>query len=297
MKTIKFFAFSLLISTSASALPIVQDSLGLPGDNLDLYGVLELFKKSENPEEFEKALNKEDSKLNNLDLNGDNKTDYIHVIDRKNNDAHALVLQVAVNETESQDVAVIEIEKKADGSADIQVVGDEDLYGKNYIIEPADENTVKAAESSPAKSNTTVIVNVWHWPAVQYMYRPSYVVWISPWGWSHYPVWWSPWRPVYWYAYHPHWKHYHSYHRRVYAPRLVTVHNYYYGHRQVSKTVYQKRAPAPAHRTARPTDRTAKPIDRTPQKVRKEQAPRKQQVKPKNQGRQKQPSQKGGKRK
>ena len=34
-----------------------NDSLGLAGDHLDLYATLDLFKKSESPEAFEKALN------------------------------------------------------------------------------------------------------------------------------------------------------------------------------------------------------------------------------------------------
>jgi hypothetical protein len=292
MKIINSLAFLLLISTGASAFTPSQDSLGLPGDNLDLYGVLELFKKSENPEEFEKALNKEDNKLNNLDLNGDDKIDYIHVIDRTDKNAHALVLQVAVDDKESQDVAVIEIEKKSDGTADMQIVGDEALYGKDYIIEPLDEAAAKAPAGAPAKSNTTVVVNVWHWPAVQYIYRPSYVVWVSPWGWGHYPGWWSPWRPIYWRHYHPHWSHYHGFHRRTYHHRVVVAHNVYYGHRKVSKTVYHKRSPAPV----RKTERTGKPVRKTNKKI--QQAPRKQQSSPKNQGRQnKQPAQKSGKRK
>ena len=51
--------------------------LGLPGDNLDLYGVLSLFQKSKTIEDFEKALNEEKTGLNNLDLNLDNKVDFI----------------------------------------------------------------------------------------------------------------------------------------------------------------------------------------------------------------------------
>jgi hypothetical protein len=278
MKTIQLSLLSLFISTGVFASPVFQDSLGLAGDNLDLYGVLELFKKSENPEEFEKALNKEDNKLNNLDLNGDGQIDYIHVIDRADKDAHALVLQVAVSETESQDVAVIEIEKKGDAAADVQIVGDPELYGKDYIVEPAEEPSTKTPENKTSNnSNTTVIVNVWHWPSVQYMYRPSYVVWISPWGWRHYPGWWRPWRPMHWHHYHPHWAHYHGFHRRVYTHRVVTAHNVYYGHRRVAKTIVH-RSPAPAHKA------TARPV-RKVQKMNRQQQPRKQQAAPK-QGRQ-----------
>jgi hypothetical protein len=54
-------------------------SLGLPGDNLDLYAVLDLFQKSKTIEEFEKTLNTEKTGINNLDLNLDKKVDFIKV--------------------------------------------------------------------------------------------------------------------------------------------------------------------------------------------------------------------------
>lgn len=289
------------ISTSASA-RVLTDSLGLPGDNLDLYGVLELFKKSENPEEFEKALNKQDSKLNNLDLNSDGKIDYIHVIDRTEKDIHTLVLQVDINETEKQDVAVIEIEKKGDATAHLQIVGDEELYGKDYIIEPVDESAAKAPVSNNnVENNTTVVVNVWSWPGVYYMYRPTYVVWVSPWGWSHYPGWWSPWRPVYWGVYHPYWYPYHSYHHRVYVYRAPAAHSFYYGHRTVS-TVYQKRNPAPVRgreqqrsRRVEPVRGNEQPVVKPRGRVNRDANPRKQQAAPRNQNRQNSaPRQKAG---
>ena len=54
-------------------------SLGLPGDNLDLFAVLDLFQKSKTIEDFEKSLNEEKTGINNLDLNLDNKVDFIKV--------------------------------------------------------------------------------------------------------------------------------------------------------------------------------------------------------------------------
>jgi hypothetical protein len=267
------------------------DSLGLPGDNLDLSGVLELFKQTENPEEFEKKLNSSETKLNNLDLNGDGETDYIRVIDRTENNLHALVLQIPVNEDESQDVAVIEIEKKDDGSAHLQIVGDEELYGKNYIIEPKDEAS-KAATSAtnPATQNqqpstttsttteraTTnppppVIVNVWGWPSVRYIYGPAYNPWVSPWRWRYYPPYWRPWRPVFWSAYHPHWHSHWAHYHRVHAHRIAPAHDMYYSHRKVSRTVYQKRSAAPGAAPAvQPRTRRA-PEQRAPHRQRVEQ--------------------------
>ena len=55
-------------------------SLGLPGDNLDLYAVLTLFQKSKTIEDFEKSLNDEKTGINNLDLDLDKKVDFIKVV-------------------------------------------------------------------------------------------------------------------------------------------------------------------------------------------------------------------------
>jgi hypothetical protein len=49
-----------------------EEYLGLPGDNLNLYAVMDLFQKSETLEGFERDLNAENTRINNLDLNGDN---------------------------------------------------------------------------------------------------------------------------------------------------------------------------------------------------------------------------------
>jgi hypothetical protein len=228
-----------------------SDSLGLPGDHLDLYGVLDLFRRSENPEEFEKKLNSPETKLNNLDLNGDGETDYIRVIDRTENGLHALVLQIPVNEDESQDVAVIEIEKNGEEAAHLQIVGDEELYGKNYILEPKDENSRAAtpATTEGEKANVPppapVVVNVWAWPSVRYVYAPVYMPWVSPWRWRYYPPYWRPWRPILWSAYHPYWHPYWMHYHRAPMYSVVRAHDLYYGHRVVSRSVYQRRSTPP----------------------------------------------------
>lgn len=312
MKITNLFATLFIsINVCATANPITQgaDSLGLPGDNLDLYGVLDLFKKSENPEEFEKALNSSETKLNNLDLNGDGEIDYIRVIDRTDKDAHALVLQIPVNEDEAQDVAVIEIEKKDDGTAHMQIVGDEELYGKNYIIEPTEEKVAGSLASegsskppqasqpvvTPAQPSAAppVVINVVAWPAVQYIYRPVYSPWVSPWRWRYYPTYWHPWKPVYWGMYHPYWYPHHYYHHRVYAYGMVRAHDVYYSHRVVSRTVYQRRtAPGMQERQRRA------PEQRSVQRQRSQQprtsTPRSNQNGQKVQPRQSRPRSSGG---
>lgn len=246
---------ALMLTGSMLMAQSKKDSLGLPGDNFDLYGALELFKKSESPEAFEKAINSNNNEVNNLDLDADGKVDYVKVVDKTRGDAHSLILQVAVSATELQDVAVIEIEKSGKDNARIQIVGDEELYGKDYIIEPKETTAAAAAAGADNRNvddvyNTgsdvadnrggaaPVVVNVYAWPAVQYVYTPAYVGWVSPWYWGYYPGWWSPWPPVYYGVYYRRMYHYHQpYYHRVRYYGCPVAHNHYYGYRSSSETV------------------------------------------------------------
>lgn len=219
-----------------------EEKLDLPGDNLNLYAVLKLFQESETLEGFERKLNEEDSEINNLDLNGDNQIDYIRVEDNVEGNLHTISLKVAVSETEDQDVAAFYVEKKDDGEIWIQLVGDEDLYGKDYIIEPNSQSGTVAETPNPGYSgnrevqpadvqqNVTYVSN---WPVVQFIFVPRYVVWRSPWRWHYYPSYWRPWRPRYWhyyYGYHYHWHYYYNGHfRRWPSYRNPVWHTHYYG--------------------------------------------------------------------
>ncbi len=224
------FALQTVMAQSVTA-----DSTGLPGDQFSLPGALELFKKATSPEEFEKLLNSEGNDVNNLDLNADGDIDYIKVIDKQDGDVHAFVLQVPVSESENQDIAVIELEKTGENTAMLQIVGDEDIFGEETIVEPGEESSNGTAylrsESSFAHGPQVempqpgVIVNVWFWPTVRFVYAPAYRVWVSPWSWRHRPIWWRPWRPVAYRVFYPR--------RIVYAPRymVVTTHRVIRAHR------------------------------------------------------------------
>lgn len=269
---------SFLYSPVFSQEKVAPDSLGLPGDNLNLYGVLDLFQKSETLEEFEKKLNAEDSKVNNLDLNGNDKIDYISVVDNVKGSAHAIVLQVAVNEKETQDVAVIEVEKDKDDKVQIQVVGDEHLYGKNYIIEPKEDASKtttggtpnpgysdgKSGNSGTADEKKSTVTNTtnnyynsnsggnayWYpvgsWSIIRYMYYPSYTVYVSPWRWGYYPGYWNPWAPLYWHSYyygyhHNHYNNHYGYYHRSNFYRNNTAHDFYGQRRSSASSVNQRR--------------------------------------------------------
>ena len=150
----KFLIISILagLFTTGATLKVQgqnEDYLGLPGDNLNLYAVMQLFRDSKTLEEFEKNLNDENSKINNLDLNGDNMVDYIGVYDDIDGNVHNIVLQVAVNDRERQDVAVFTVERDNKGNVMIQLTGDEELYGKNYIIEPIFDEAYNGQTPNP----------------------------------------------------------------------------------------------------------------------------------------------------
>lgn len=225
------------------------DSTGLPGDNFSLQGALELFKKAGSPEEFEKLLNTEGEQVNNLDLNEDGNIDYIRVINKKENDVQVFVLQALISDKESQDIAVIELEKTGKDNAVIQIAGDEDIYGEETIIEPnGDDNAYNQYGSSLASGpnaeydayaqNTAIIVNVWAWPCVRFVYAPAYRVYVSPWGWAARPTWWRPWRPLAWTVYRPIRYHYRPHYVVVHTHRVAYARTLYRPMRVTSVTVH-----------------------------------------------------------
>lgn len=230
----------VFINTTAYA---GDDRNEVPGDHFSLEGALELFKKSASPEEFEKLLNTADNRVNNLDLNGDGQTDYIRVIDRQEGNVHAFILQAIVSETDLQDIAVIELEKLENGKAVLQIVGDADIYGIETIIEPTKEVRINAGTTT-----TREVVNVWTWPSVQYVYSPSYVVWVSPWRWSHHPFWWRPWRPVTYVTYYSYWTPYRPYYSICHTHRVVYAHNIYRPYRTTSVVVVERHRTQIEHR-------------------------------------------------
>ncbi|MFC0778842.1 hypothetical protein [Flavobacterium sp. HJSW_4] len=223
---IKKFTKYLTVALIMSAQLIFSQSdgegkeLGLPGDNLDLYAVMTLFQKSKTIEEFEKNLNLEKTGINNLDLNLDKKVDFIKVNTKKNGDSFTFVLQVAVNKNENQDVAVILVDKDKSGKVKMQIVGDELLYGKDYVIEPVTQSTpAKTANpgytgSEPVASApavTAVVVETV--PIVQYVYSPAYVPYYPPYYYGFYPPYFAAFTVMAVGIYrHNHYYHHHGYH-------------------------------------------------------------------------------------
>jgi hypothetical protein len=260
-KTISALLLSFTMAASASAQDQQADSTGLPGDNFSLQGALDLFKKAGSPEEFEKLLNSQDNKVNNLDLNGDGQIDYVRVTGKKQDDVQIFVLQALVSTEESQDVAVISLEKTAEDNAVIQIEGDADIYGESTIAEPLPEaenafNYSPASHGPSVSSPEGIIVNVWFWPCVRFVYAPAYTVWVSPFTWVAHPHWWRPWRPMPYYEYHPYCAHYNTRYVVVPTRRIQPARIMYRPTRVTSVTVIQRnRVVVNNYRNSRPDNR------------------------------------------
>ena len=218
-------------------------------ENLDLKTVATLFGQAKDLEQFEQLLNNPDSAFSNLDLNGDGEVDYLRVIETADNNRHLVVIQAVLAKDIYQDVASIFVEKDANDQITVQVVGDEYIYGADYIIEPV------------------------------YIYRPliydwfwgtSWVCWHSPYYWGYWPGWWRPyycvdpflyWDHCYWHLYHypycsfrmghHHHAHYHNMYDRVRRNDYAHRHpERSFATRNASRNVSNARAFEQSRRTA-----------------------------------------------
>lgn len=143
-------------------------------ENLDLEAVASVFGEAKDLEDFEKRLNDPDLKINNLDLNGDGEVDYLRILENGEENTHVVTVQAVIGKDKYQDVATIDVVKDEKEETKIQVVGDVELYGNDYIIQP---------------------VYVQPPVIVHFFWSPMYHPWHSPYYWGYYPPYYRPWRP------------------------------------------------------------------------------------------------------
>jgi hypothetical protein len=242
MKKIILILFVALGTTLSYAQE--NDNPEFTGDNFSLEGALALFKKSNSLEEFEKLLNQEENDVNNLDLNDDGKTDYINVDAIKEKDTHVIVLSTYLNANEKQDIATIGIEKTGQEEALLQIIGDDELYAENTIVEPIE--TVEKLDNTGKGPNPAIIitsrifVNVWFWPSVRFMYSPRYTVWVSQYRWSIYPRWWKPWKRYRHSFFYNRCAHHRVYYNRTTTYRVVVAKKIYTPRRHSSTLVVKR---------------------------------------------------------
>jgi hypothetical protein len=163
-------------------------------------------------------------------------------------------LQVAVNQRENQDVAVFTVQHDAYGKVQIQLTGDEALYGKDYIIEPVSDDIDAGQTPNPGYRGTdgryvtagnTTMVEISAWPLIRFIYLPNYSIWHSPWYFGYYPPFWHPWHPYFWdyyYGYQYHWyNNYYAHYRRGHYHHFNGWNDYYWtSRRSYSANVSQR---------------------------------------------------------
>ena len=188
--------------------------------SLDLRVVAKLFAEASTTEQFENMLNNPDSVFSNLDLNGDNQIDYLRVVEAGTADNKLIVIQAVLAKDIYQDVASIYVEKDVKTQeVSVQIIGDEYIYGTNYIIEPV-------------YIYRPVIYN-WFW-------SPRWYCWHSPWYWGYWPSWWYS---HYCYTYHWYYDrcyrfHHYHYHYCSFRHGHHPYHNYHAVHNSVSRRDY-----------------------------------------------------------
>ena len=178
-------------------------------EGLDLKVVAKLFAEAKNLEEFETMLNNPDSAFCNLDLNGDGEVDYLRVVETGEGNKRLIVLQAILAKDIYQDVASIYVEKDESDVVSVQVIGDEYVYGTNYIIEP---------------------VYVYRPVIYDWFWSDAWYAWHSPWYWGYWPGWWyahSCW------AHDWYWHHCYAWHHHHHWCSFRPGHHVYYGYHEL----------------------------------------------------------------
>jgi hypothetical protein len=193
-------------------------------EDLNLKTVATIFGQAKDLEQFEAMLNNPDSAFSNLDLNADGEVDYLRVVETADGDKHLVVIQAVLAQDIYQDVASIYVEKDKNSKAvTVQVIGDEYIYGTNYVIEPV--------------YIYRPVIYDWFWGA-------SWVCWHSPYYWGYWPTWWRAFHCIDPYLYwdHCYWHHYHhpicSY-RTAHRPH----HHFHHMYHAVKRNDYALRHP------------------------------------------------------
>ncbi len=176
-----FFFLIVLMSlcnkrqTSVANYNVNVQTVTSSAEGLDLKAVGELVKKAQDAKSLEKMLNSPSTGVNNLDLNEDGKADYISVTEFGDDKVKGFSLTTQPSPGETQEIATIEIEKTSDSQAEMQIHGNEQIYGRNYY-----------QHSSFGLMDFLIL---------SYLFRP-HALYASPWNYGYYPPSYSPYRTM-----------------------------------------------------------------------------------------------------
>jgi hypothetical protein len=256
---------SLLLLAIPTQVGAQDDEEPGPGDNFDLTGALDAFSQAKSLDEFEKKINDPDAQINNLDLNGDDEVDYVRVVEEVEGQTHIFILRVPLGENEEQDIATIDLEKTGAESVTAQIVGDEEIYGPDYIIEPdTSENAFFELRGKPVLLASAsddwmdfvpdelrgddlgdpfqlALVIVFRWPIVPVVFAVGYSPWVSPYYWGYWPPYWHVWRPVVWSAWRVHRVHHAAHWHRAHHRASHHARNMHRAHHRSSSLARHNR--------------------------------------------------------
>lgn len=175
-------AFSFFNWVSETPSPTIQDPTSVAAsEGLELPALLGVVKKTHSAQELERKLNEKDG-VNNLDLNADEKVDYIHVTefgDPAKKIGYSLTIQPAKSQT--QEIATVRIEKNND-RAEIQVEGNEQIYGTDAIYNDSVAIESENRETASGGTNGTMAQRSYFYP---------HSLWVSPFYYGFYPSYYS----------------------------------------------------------------------------------------------------------
>jgi len=199
--TIVLIFFSILTLGAQEPTPATE-----AGEDFDLNAVMSVMENAEDLADLEKKINDSEYQINNLDLNKDDEIDIVKVVELDEKETRVLVLRAVIGENDYQDVATIEIEKHSDTEISLQVIGDPDLYGADYILEPAPEETSGGNHGGgdsyfdfieiPEFSSAAVFVSVHRWRPIGPLFVVGRVAFVSAVSWGAVPVWFVIRRPI-----------------------------------------------------------------------------------------------------
>lgn len=225
MKRLLIFMAMLLVGVLTFAQETITVSANSEdiSQGLDLKMVAKLFAEASTTEQFEVMLNNPDSAYSNLDLNGDGDIDYLRVVEAGTADNRIIIIQAVLAPDIYQDVASIYLERsERTNKVFVQVIGDEYIYGTNYIIEPV--------------YIYRPIIYTWLW-------SPHWHCWQSPYYWGYYPHWWYH---RHCYAHHWYWDRCYRFHHHHGGCSYHYNHHPYNGYHAVHRSV-SRREYATAH--------------------------------------------------
>ena len=176
------------------------------GEDFDLNAVMTVLEDAEDLQDFEKKINDAENQVNNLDLNNDDEIDIVKVVGVDEENTRLLILRAVLGENDFQDIATLEIEKHEEDQISLQVIGDPDIYGPDYIVEPAEESgsTGKKGggdswEELPEVHRyfgPPVFVSVHLWRPIRPLFVVGRVIFISAVVWRPVPAWFIITRPI-----------------------------------------------------------------------------------------------------